>query len=144
MTPPVLLSVANYCSICKSSRPQANTGLKNFLAFTDVCLFSLFPLFYSTPIELGGLGFDPFKIAISLAGYGIMNGLVQVLFFAKMVDRFGAKSIIITSTVIYPFVLALFPVMNFVSRSEGISPLVWVLVGFQLLLTVGFGMSFGA
>jgi MFS family permease len=108
-----------------------------------VCLFPLFPLFYSTPIEIGGLGLDPFQIAICLSTYGIVNGIVQVLFFAKIVERFGPRSLILASAMIYPFVLALFPVMNLLSLSSGGSPAVWALLGLQLILTVGFDMCFG-
>jgi len=128
MTPPVVISITNYC----------------VSSFMGVCLFPLLPLFYSTPIEIGGLGFDPFQIAICLSGYGIANGVIQILFFAKIVERFGPRSLIIAGTIIYPFVLALFPTMNLLSRSNGVSPAVWALLGLQLISIVGFDMSFAA
>jgi hypothetical protein len=144
MTPPVVLSIANYAVTGKPTPFQTETWLITRPAFIDACLFPLFPLFYSTPIEVGGLGLDPFQIAICLSAYGIINGVIQILFFAKIIERFGARSLIIAGTMIYPFVLALFPVMNLLSRSNGVSPIVWALLGFQLLITVGFDMSFGA
>lgn len=123
---------------------SAKTYLNRLLAFVDVCLFPLFPLFYATPIEVGGLGLDPFQIALCLSAYGIVNGIIQILFFAKIIEKFGPRSLIIAGTMIYPLVLAMFPVMNLLSRSYGVSPIVWTLLGFQLLITVGFDMSFGA
>jgi len=67
LTPPVVISIINYC----------------VSAFMGVCVFPLLPLFYSTPIEIGGLGLDPFQIAICLSGYGIANGVIQILFFCQ-------------------------------------------------------------
>jgi MFS family permease len=101
-------------------------------------------LFYSTPIEIGGLGFEPFQIAICLSTYGIVNGIIKILFFAKIIERFGPKALIIAGTIVYPFVLAIFPMLNLLSRSYGASPAVWVLIGFQLLIAVVFDLSFGA
>jgi hypothetical protein len=73
-----------------------------------------------------------------------VNGIIKILFFAKIIERFGPKALIIAGTIVYPFVLAIFPMLNLLSRSYGASPAVWVLIGFQLLIAVVFDLSFGA
>ncbi|OJA10077.1 hypothetical protein AZE42_06298, partial [Rhizopogon vesiculosus] len=60
-------------------------------AFLGIALMALFPLFLSTPTDLGGVGFAPSLIGLCLAVYGIANGVFQALFLAKLVDWLGPK-----------------------------------------------------
>ncbi|KAG1822960.1 major facilitator superfamily domain-containing protein [Suillus subaureus] len=75
LTPTVVVPIANYA----------------MLAFLDVSFRALLPLFLSTPTYLGGLEFTPSSIGSWLAFFGVMDGVFQALFFAKIVDRFGPK-----------------------------------------------------
>ena len=54
---------------------------------------SFLPVFYATPIELGGLSLDPPRIGAILATSGLVNGTFQLLFYARLHDRFGAGTI---------------------------------------------------
>src|SRR5882757_7770544 len=74
--PSVLIPVANYAC----------------LAILDIAMLALQPLFYSTPIELGGLGFDPVTIGFWMGSFGIVNGVLQTIIFAPLVHRYGPKS----------------------------------------------------
>jgi len=76
--------------------------------------------------------------------YGIINGFLQVLVFATVIRRFGAKRVIVAGGIIYPVIYALFPVINQLARVQGVSLGVYAILAFQLFLTVAFCVSFGA
>ncbi|OJA11496.1 hypothetical protein AZE42_07874 [Rhizopogon vesiculosus] len=77
--------------------PIANYSI---LAFLDISLKVLFPLFFSTPIYLGGLGLTPSAIGSWMALSGIVDGLFQALFFAKIVGWLGPKRLFCVSVVL--------------------------------------------
>ncbi|KAG1884854.1 major facilitator superfamily domain-containing protein [Suillus subluteus] len=110
LTPAIVVPIANYA----------------MLAFLDVSFRALFPLFLSTPTYLGGLGFSPSSIGSWLAFFGIMDGVFQALFFAKIVDRFGPKRLFCISVSCFAPVMVMFPIMT------------WLLV-----LMVAWDMAFG-
>lgn len=123
----VLISILNYV----------------FLAFLNIMLSALQPLFYSTPIEFGGLGLPPATIGMWLGAIGLCEGLFQVLFFAKIVRRWGPKRVFVTAMSSFLPIFALFPVISFITRRWGVSPLVWALLACQLSLSVVMDMAFG-
>lgn len=128
LVPPVLISVANYA----------------LLAIMDIAYRAIQPLFYSTPIELGGLGLSPASIGMAMGAYGIMNGILQALFFARLVRRWGPKVIFCAGMLIFIPLFAMFPVINVLARQRGLSNLVWAVVALQLALAVVMDMAFGA
>jgi MFS family permease len=130
LTPRVLLASTNYALIC----------------LVDISFRALQPLFFATPLEMGGLGFPPAKIGTILSLYGALNCLFQLLFFAKIHDRIGTKGIMILglSAAIPGF--ALFPVMNRLGLQGASSPALWSLImlqiGFLMLLNMTYGAIF--
>jgi hypothetical protein len=70
LTPAIIIPIANYA----------------MLSFLDISFRALIPLFLSTPTHLGGMGLTPSSIGLLLAFYGIVDGLFQALFLAKIVD----------------------------------------------------------
>jgi hypothetical protein len=58
---------------------------------TDCNVLALQPLFYSTPIEDGGLGFTPATIGFWMSCQGVANGIIQAFFFAPLISKLGAK-----------------------------------------------------
>ncbi|KAG1791787.1 uncharacterized protein BJ212DRAFT_1240099, partial [Suillus subaureus] len=54
------------------------------LSFLDIAFRAVQPVFFATPLELGGLGLDPPRIGNILAIYGVINGLFQIFFFADL------------------------------------------------------------
>src|SRR5579859_7160235 len=53
----------------------------SFLSLVDISTRAILPLFFSTPIHLGGLGLDPAMIGAIMSVCGILNGFMQVIFF---------------------------------------------------------------
>ncbi|KAG1791879.1 major facilitator superfamily domain-containing protein [Suillus plorans] len=126
MTPRVLIAMSNHAT----------------LALLDIALRTLIPVFYSTPVNMGGLGLDPPRIGNILAVFGIANGLFQVFFFARLHDRFGTKLVYtcgVASSV--PTIIA-FPIINMLSRTYGIDATVWFAVGLQLTMSIALNMCY--
>lgn len=124
---PVLLSVANYGTLC----------------LLDIAYRAIQPLFFSTPIALGGLGFTPATIGLVLGLFGLMNGSLQALFFARVVRCWGPKRVFMAGMVCFVPLFGMFPVINALARYNGVTGIVWAAIIFQLAISVLMDMSFG-
>ncbi|KAJ6468336.1 major facilitator superfamily domain-containing protein [Mycena sanguinolenta] len=124
---PVVISISNYVA----------------LAFLNIVLSALLPLFLATPIEIGGLGLPPKTIGLILATYGAITGLFQVSFFSILVRRFGERRIFLAGLSTCLPIFALFPVISLVAKASGISFTIWILVGCVLGLGAMMDSSFG-
>lgn len=127
LTKPVIISVGNY-------------GL---LALLEIAYLAIMPLFLATPIEFGGLGQSPAIIGTIMGAFGIGNGIFQAAVFAKVVGRAGPKRLFMAGMSLFPFLFAFFPIINSVARKQGISTLVWVLIGMQLSMQVLMDCCYG-
>ena len=127
LTEPVVLSIANYV----------------WLAFIEVAFRALEPLFFATPIHLGGLGMSPAKIGLCLGVFGLLDGAAQWLLFPKVIRRVGLKRLFLISLFCFIPLFVMFPVINHFAREWGPSPAVWALVVFQLIINCVTDMSFG-
>ncbi|OSD06359.1 MFS general substrate transporter [Trametes coccinea BRFM310] len=114
-----------------------------FLAIVDITLRAIQPVFYSTPVALGGLGLEPQTIGMILSLYGVTNGIVQIFLFGRIHDRFGTKRVYLTGIASVLPVFALFPFINELARLEGLSTTVWALVLGQALLSIIINFSYG-
>ncbi|KAG8213658.1 MFS general substrate transporter [Butyriboletus roseoflavus] len=127
LTAPRVLRIANY----------------GVLAILEIAFYSLQPLFYSTPIEYGGLGFTPMKIGLWMACFGIFNGLFQACYFAPLIDRLGPKKLLRIGHFCFFPIFILFPVINWIARQWGINWVVWVVLICHLAFAIVMDMSFG-
>jgi hypothetical protein len=120
--------------------PIANYGI---LGLVDIGVFVLLPLFYASPIEIGGLGLPPPIIGTFLAIYGIVDGTVQALFAAKIIERIGTKKVFCSAVLcFYPLVI-LFPIMSAVVIAQAnVGPIIWVLLIVQLIFMVLMDLSY--
>ena len=75
-TRPIVVSIANYGA----------------LALMQMAFLVLMPLFLSAPIALGGLGLEPATIGTILGAVGLLDGVVQALFLARVVNAFGENA----------------------------------------------------
>lgn len=128
MTAPVIIAALNYAC----------------LALVDICTRAIQPTFFSTPVELGGLGLPPHHIGKILAVYGILNGFLQIFFFAQTQARFGAKNVYMVGVASSLLVFISFPMINaFARMGEGSEWLVWLAVGFQVVTSIFINFSYG-
>ncbi|KAH9926269.1 MFS general substrate transporter [Epithele typhae] len=129
LTRPVVLSIATYGA----------------LALADIAFVSLLPLFCATPLALGGLGLGPPAIGTLLCAAGLANGVIQVLVFAPLVDRFGAKRVLQTALAAFVPLFALFPAVAASARAAGgVRAATMALLGAQLVLVCLTNMAYGA
>ncbi|KAG1740051.1 MFS general substrate transporter [Suillus lakei] len=129
LTPTIVIPIANYTMV----------------SILDISLRTLMPLFFSTPMYLGGLGLAPSSIGLWLALFGIVGGLLQALFFAKIVDWIGPKRLFCVAVSCFPPVMLVFPIMSWLVQARGIvdHTITFALLG-QLALTTIWGMTYGA
>ncbi|KAI5981489.1 major facilitator superfamily domain-containing protein [Pisolithus marmoratus] len=120
--------------------PIANYGV---LALVDIGFFALVPLFYATPVEIGGLGLSPFAIGVCMMAYGIGNGLFQMLFTTRAIDYFGEKKVFCSAVLAFFPIIATFPIMNWVIQvQKEVGPTIWALIFVQLLSWAVVDMSY--
>ncbi|KAG1721416.1 major facilitator superfamily domain-containing protein [Suillus lakei] len=128
LTPAVVIPIANYA----------------MLAFLDVSLIVLLPLFFSTPTYLGGLGFGPASIGSCMALFGIIDATFQAFFSARIVDWVGPKRLFCASVSCYAPVMAMFPIMSWILRVRGeVDHAVTFALLCQLVMAVACHIAYG-
>ena len=125
---PVLISIANYAT----------------LAFLDAAYYCLIPLFLSTPIEYGGLGFTPLQIGRYLSVVGLSLGINSMLVLPPVVRRFGPKRVYVAGMTMFIPAFSLFPLVNVLARANGgVGLAVWTVLACQLGCHLIMEFSFG-
>ncbi|KAF9007525.1 major facilitator superfamily domain-containing protein [Cyathus striatus] len=127
LTFPVVISVSNYVA----------------LAFLNISVNALIPLFFSMPIEFGGLGFTPPTIGYIMGAYGAGTGLYQALFFSKIIRRFGERRIFILGIMSFFPVFLLFPATSLIAQRYGITIFVYLLITLLLCILAFMDMAYG-
>jgi hypothetical protein len=115
-----------------------------FLSLVDIAFRAIQPLFFSTPIELGGLGLPPSTIGNILSTFGVLNGCFQIFFFARIHDYWGSKKVFMAGIASSIGLFLSFPVINLIARSEGYTLRLWIVVGMQIVLSILPSLSYGA
>ncbi|KAF5379788.1 hypothetical protein D9615_005709 [Tricholomella constricta] len=128
LVPRVIIAVGNYA----------------FVALIEIAFRAIQPLFFATPMEFGGLGLPPSSIGIILSVSGALAGVVQVFFFARIYNFLGSKRTFVAGMVSSAPLFLTFPITSFLGRTRGFTTLLWVMIGVQAILPLGFGVSFGA
>lgn len=127
LTPRVIVAAGNYAS----------------LSLVDITFRAIQPLFLSTPVELGGLGLPPSAIGNVLSVFGILNGVFQVFFFARINDSWGSKNLFCFGIASAIPLFASFPLINILARYQGYSTMIWVAVYAQIAISVALSLSYG-
>ncbi|KAF7986456.1 hypothetical protein HWV62_31229 [Athelia sp. TMB] len=128
LTQPVVLSVTVY-------------GL---LAILEMALIALWPVFYSSSLEYGGLGLPPYVIGIIMGSFGLVNGLFQSIFFSRIITRWGVKNLLMSGMAAFVPLFAMFPLIHSMAWRWGMSPIVWVLIALQIVVAIIMDMSYAA
>lgn len=127
LIPTVLLAAANYA----------------MLALVDIAYRAILPVFLATPIAIGGLGLEPFTIGIILSIYGILAGIVEFFFFANIHDYFGTKTTFMMGIASGIPVFATFPLLSYLAKRDGLSTMVWAVIGIQTVIAILLNFSYG-
>ncbi|KAG6829997.1 hypothetical protein H0H92_002688 [Tricholoma furcatifolium] len=124
---PVILSVSNYMS----------------LAFLNIALNALLPLFFAMPLTIGGLGFDPATIGYILGFYGVCTGVFQALYFSKIIRRVGERGVFVAGIASFAPIFALFPIISIAAQHYGVTGFTWACIALMLFLMIIMDMAFG-
>ncbi|KAJ4480152.1 member of major facilitator superfamily multidrug-resistance, DHA1 sub-family [Lentinula aciculospora] len=115
------------------------------LSLVDFSFRAIQPLFLSTPVELGGLGLPPSSIGNLLSTFGLLNGVLQIFFFARLHDSWGSKKTFIMGIASTVPIFACFPLLTHLVKSHGcVTPLAWSIVALQIILSLTLSFSYGA
>ena len=124
----------------------------SFPALLDVSFRTLQPIFFATPVALGGLGLDPPVIGKILTFFGVLSGVFAVFYSPRMADCVGVKWVYLVGATAAIPCFSLFPFINQLARnsdvegSDGLGVEVWVAVGLQVVMAVlictCYGMSY--
>lgn len=102
---------------------------------------ALLPIFFFTPVHLGGLGFSEAQIGSALSLRGIATIGVQLFAFPALVTRVGATRLFRILIALYIPTFVLLPLLNVLARLHG-GALEWAGVAAVLLLGAVSNMAF--
>ncbi|KAJ7039673.1 member of major facilitator superfamily multidrug-resistance, DHA1 sub-family [Mycena alexandri] len=128
LTPRVIVAASNYA----------------FLSLVDIALRAIHPVFLATPIKYGGLGLPTPRIGNLLSIFGVLNGLFQVFFFARLHDYLGSKKTFTLGVALALPTFALFPVLSYLASTQGVTMFVWSIALVQVILSIGTSFAYGA
>lgn len=128
MVPSVLIPLANYV----------------FLTFADMSYSVLLPLMFSTSIPLGGLGFSPYEIGMTMGTWGVVNAFVQVNLLGRMIRKFGPRTMYTVGYSSIVVCLATYPVSSYFAQRAGrVDARVWAVIVVQLTSQMMIYMAYG-
>ncbi|KAF9068458.1 major facilitator superfamily domain-containing protein [Rhodocollybia butyracea] len=115
------------------------------LAFLDIALRALQPLFLTTSPSFGGLGFSVPAVGTCLAAFFVGSGLYQAVAFTPLYEWMGPKKIYVVSMVTFVPIFTLFPMMRVSLDDRGsMNAVTWVELVIQLILYVIMDMAFSS
>jgi len=99
------------------------------------------PLFWFTPVQLGGFGFSPPQISIFLAAVGISQAIWLLLIFPPLQHKFGTGGVLRGCCFCWPFLFALAPVCSELLRRDW-TVAFWILAPISQIAGSGVSMAF--
>lgn len=104
---------------------------------------AIVPVFFFTPIDLGGFGFTPLKISIFMGIGGLSQALWILLAFPWLQARIGTKGVMRLCATAYPFFFAILPLCNLLLRHR-LTAAFWAIAPVSQVIGSGVSMSFTA
>lgn len=104
---------------------------------------AILPVFWWTPIDLGGFEFSPLQISLMLAVNGISQASWLLLVFPPLQHRWGTNKVLRVCGIAYPVFFALCPLGNLLLRT-GHDKAFWYSAPPLLAIGSGISMSFTA
>ncbi|QSZ30684.1 hypothetical protein DSL72_000242 [Monilinia vaccinii-corymbosi] len=102
---------------------------------------SVLPVFWFTPVHLGGLGFSPLRISLFLAFSGFSQAFWMIVIFPPLHKRIGTVGILRVCAFIWPFLFASCPFANLLLRM-GWERAFRVVYPLSIAIGVGVSMAF--
>ena len=103
--------------------------LQTFYSETEV-------LYLSTPIRNGGLGLSPRAIGTVSSISATITGVSQLFIFPRVHDKWGSRSVYVLGLCASVPLFVLWPLMNWIARTDGYSGLVWLALAAQICCSV--------
>ncbi|KIW20804.1 hypothetical protein PV08_01382 [Exophiala spinifera] len=104
---------------------------------------AIVPVFFFTPVHLGGFGFSPLQISIFMTLGGLSQSLYLLIVFPWLQARIGTAGVMRLCAHAYPCFFAFLPVCNVFLR-RGMTAVFWAVAPVALMLGSGVAMSFTA
>lgn len=115
----------------------------NYIAFMAFSFTAVNSVFLYTPVELGGLGFQPELIAATIGLAGASQAVWLLLGFPALHKRVGTGQVLRYAAYSWPIYFAMHSGFNFLLR-YGLEIPFWVLAPPALMIFSGVAMAFGA
>lgn len=104
---------------------------------------AILPVFYFTPVALGGFGFTPLQSSIFMGLGGLSQALWVLLIFPYLHARIGTKAIMTSFGNAYPVFFASAPLCNILLRYH-FTLVFWILAPVLVVLGSGVAITFTA
>lgn len=107
---------------------------------------AIIPVFWFTPVPLGGWGFTPLQISLMMGLNGAAQAAWLLLVFPPLQHRIGTKGVIRLCALAYPLFFLGCPIGNVLLRSGSQASInaFWVFAPIMLAVGCGVSMSFTA
>jgi hypothetical protein len=107
---------------------------------------AIIPVFWYTPVHLGGFSFTPLQISLMMGLNGAAQAAWLLLVFPPLHHRLGSNGVMRLCALAYPWFFLCFPLGNVLLRmnTEGSLKIFWVFMPVTLALGSGVAMSFTA
>jgi len=128
LTFPVVLSISNFVA----------------LAFLNISLSALLPLFFAMPVHIGGMGLSPATIGYCLSLSSTGSVIFQALFFARIIRWLGERRVFMMGMTSFIPIFCLIPIISIDAKHHGVSSASWVLVTCILVLMGIMDMAYGS
>lgn len=115
----------------------------SYVALLAFSWTAIVPLFWFTPVALGGFGFMPYQISIMMALNGAAQAAWLLIVFPPLQRRYGTNAVLRGCSAAYPFLFMVCPLGNVLLR-QGATTAFWILAPPLTIVGVGVSMSFTA
>jgi hypothetical protein len=83
-----------------------------FIAFLEIALCAMLPIFLASSSVVGGLGLSPPSIGTVLGGLGLVNGFIQILFFVPTHEFLGTRLLYTFGVAVFAAIYALMALIS--------------------------------
>ena len=105
---------------------------------------AIVPVFWFTPVALGGLGFTPLQISVMMGMTGAGQAAWLLLVFPPLQYRIGTNGVMRACSIAYPVFMAVSPLASMLLRYWNAPGIFWTCVPPIMVLGSGVSMCFTA